>query len=64
MFPALTGEWSERVEARRGWKQFQRTDFEKLKVPDRVDWVVLQQPGARGQTCPCQNDRILVCQVD
>ena len=64
MFPALAGEWSEQVEARRGWKQFQRADFARLKSRYRVDWVVLQQPGTRGLDCPYGNDRILVCRVD
>jgi hypothetical protein len=64
MFPALAGEWSEQVEARRGWKQFQRADFARLKARYRVDWVVLQQPGTRGLSCPYQNLRILVCRVD
>ena len=64
MFPGLAGEWSEQVEARRGWKQFQRADFARLRARYRVDWVVLQQPGTRGLSCPYQNDRILVCRVD
>ena len=64
MFPALAGEWSEQVEARRGWKQFERADFERLKARYLVDWVVLEQPGTRGLNCPYQNDRILVCRVD
>lgn len=64
MFPALAGEWSAQVEARRGWKQFQRADFARLRARYRVDWVVLQQPGTRGLSCPYQNDRILVCRVD
>jgi hypothetical protein len=64
MFPALASEWSQQVEARRGWKQFQRADFARLKARYRVDWVVLQQPGTRGLNCPYQNDRILVCRVD
>ena len=64
MFPALAGEWSEQVEAMRGWKQFQRADFARLKARYRVDWVVLQQPGTRGLICPYQNDLILVCRVD
>jgi hypothetical protein len=63
MFPALAGEWSEQVEARRGWKHFERPDFLKLKARYGVDWVVLQQPGARGLNCPYQNERVLVCPV-
>jgi len=64
MFPALAGEWSEQVAARRGWKEFQRPDFLRLKTRYGVDWVVLQQPGERGLNCPYRNDRILVCRID
>jgi hypothetical protein len=64
MFPALAAEWNEQVESRRGWKQFQLADFERLKARYRVDWVVLQQPGMRGLRCPYQNERILVCRVE
>jgi hypothetical protein len=64
MFPALAVRWSEQVEARRSWKQFQRPDFLRLSNQYHVNWVVLQQPGARGLTCPYQNSRILVCRVD
>ena len=64
MFPALAGEWKDQVDARRGWKQFQRPDFLRLKARYGADWVVLQQPGARGLNCPYQNERILVCPVD
>jgi hypothetical protein len=64
MFPALAREWNEQVDARRGWKQFQRSDFLRLKARYGVDWVVLQHPGAFGLVCPYQNERILVCRID
>ena len=64
MFPALAPEWLEQVEARRGWKHFQRPDFLRLKARYGVDWVVLQHPGAFGLVCPYQNERILVCRID
>jgi hypothetical protein len=64
MFPMLADEWSEQVNVRRGWKQFERPDFLKLKARFGVDWVVLQKPGARGLTCPYQNDYILVCRIE
>ena len=64
MFPALAGQWSEQVEARRGWKQFERPNFLKLKTRYGVDWAVLQQPGAHGLVCPYQNERILVCRIE
>jgi hypothetical protein len=64
MFPALAREWKEQVDARRGWKEFQRLDFLRLKARYGVDWVVLQQPGARGLNCPYENERVLVCRID
>ncbi len=64
MFPALASDWSEQVDARRGWKQFRRADFRRLKARYGVDWVVLQQPGARGLKCPYQNERVAVCRID
>ena len=64
MFPSLAGAWSEQVDARRGWKQFGRADFLRLKAQYGVDWVVLQQPGTSGLKCPYQNERILVCRVN
>lgn len=64
MFPALAGQWKEQVDARRGWRNFARPDFEKLKARYGVDWVVLEQPGVRGLDCPYGNGRILVCRVE
>jgi hypothetical protein len=63
MFPSLAAEWIEQVNARRGWKQFERADFLKLRARYGVEWVLLQQPGVRGLPCPYRNDRVLVCRV-
>ena len=64
MFPTLSAEWLEQVEARRGWKQFQHPDFRRLKARYGVDWVLLERPGAAGLVCPYQNERILVCRIE
>jgi hypothetical protein len=64
MFPALAPKWHEEVEARRDWKKFQRQDFLNLKSRYGVDWVVLDQPGVAGLTCPYENSRIKVCRVE
>jgi hypothetical protein len=64
MFPALAAEWSEQVNARRGWKRFERADFLKLKARFGVDWVVLQSPEPHGLDCPYRNDRVLVCRIE
>jgi len=64
MFPALAAEWSEQVNARRGWKRFERADFLRLKARFGVDWVVLQSPEQHGLNCPYRNDRMLVCRLE
>jgi hypothetical protein len=63
MFPALAAEWKEQVSARANWRQFQRDDFLALKQRYGVDWVVIEQPGSRGLTCPYTNSRVLVCRI-
>jgi hypothetical protein len=64
MFPALAEKWQEQVNAQRGWKKFLLSDFQKLKTQYSVDWVVLEQPGVDGLTCPYENSRVRVCTVD
>jgi len=64
MFPALAEKWQEQVGAQRGWKKFQLADFQKLKTRYSVDWVVLEQPGVDGLTCPYENLRVRVCTLD
>jgi len=64
MFPALAEKWQEQVNAQRGWKEFQLSDFQKLKTRYSVDWVVLEQPGVDGLTCPYENLRVRVCTLD
>ena len=64
MFPALAEEWQAQVIAQRGWKNFQLSDFQKLKTRYGVDWVVLEQPGVAGLACPYENWRVRVCTLD
>jgi len=64
MFPALAPEWNQQVAARRGWKQFQRPDFLKLRADYGVNWVVLERPGVAGLNCPYRNERIMVCRIE
>ena len=63
MFPALADKWQEQVDAQRGWKTFQLADFQKLNARYSIDWVVLEQPGVDGLTCPYQNSRVRVCRI-
>jgi hypothetical protein len=63
MFPPMADEWLRQVDAEKGWKQFQVSDFERLKSESGVTWVVLQQPGVSGLPCPYHNKEVLVCPV-
>ena len=64
MFPALAETWQEQVVAQRGWKTFQRADFQKLNARYSVDWVVVEQPGVDGLACPYENWRVRVCKIE
>ena len=64
MFPKLANTWFDQTQAQRGWKGFQKADFENLKRAFGVNWVVLQNPGVSGLTCPYQNRSLSVCRVD
>ncbi len=63
MFPSLAVRWKEQVSAQAGWEQFRREDFLRLQQRYGVDWVVLQQPGVAGLSCPYRNATVLVCSL-
>ena len=62
--PRLALRWLREVEAQRGWRDFQRPDFLRLKAEFGVDWVVLQAPGVEGLPCPYRNAQVVVCRVE
>ncbi len=62
--PRLAPRWLQEVEAQRGWRDFQRPDFVRLKAEFGVDWVVLQVPGVDGLLCPYRNPQVMVCRVE
>lgn len=64
MFPGLSGKWKEQSLAQKGWRQFSREDFLRLKARYGVDWVVLERPGVAGLPCPYANELLLVCRVE
>ncbi len=64
MFPTLAQEWQDQVNAEREWNKFQLADFQKLKARYGVDWVVVEQPGVGGLTCPYGNSRVRVCRIE
>jgi hypothetical protein len=63
MFPSLADEWWTQVQAQTPWKNFQQSDFARLKEKYSVSWVVLQQPGVAGMDCQYQNSAVRVCRV-
>ena len=62
--PRLAPRWLREVEAQRGWRDFKRPDFLRLKAEFGVDWVVLQAPGVEGLPCPYRNSQVMVCRVE
>jgi sugar phosphate isomerase/epimerase len=62
--PRLAPRWLREVEAQRGWRDFQRPDFLRLKAEFGVDWVVLTAPGVEGLPCPYRNSQVVVCWVE
>ncbi|MGA2434370.1 MAG: DUF6798 domain-containing protein [Bryobacteraceae bacterium] len=64
MFPLLADRWLKEVQAQQDWKNFQLSDFQRLRRDYGVSWVVLQQPGVAGLPCPYRNPAVQVCRVD
>ena len=62
--PSLGPRWLREVDAQRGWRDFKRPDFLRLKAEFGVDWVVLQVPGMEGLSCPYRNAQVMVCRVE
>ena len=63
MFPRMADDWRRQVQARAGWKSFQRVDFERLRQEFGVTWVVVEQAGGAGLTCVYGNSTLKVCRL-
>ena len=63
MFPPVADKWWQQVQAQSPWKDFQATDFARLREKYGVSWIVLQQPGLPGVECAYQNAAVRVCQL-
>jgi hypothetical protein len=63
MFPPMADEWLRQFDAQKDWKHFQLHDFERLRSEFGVTWVVLQQPGIAGLTCPHENSAVRICRL-
>jgi len=62
--PSLGPRWVRELDAQQGWRGFQRQDFLRLKQQFGVDWVVVNESGVPGMTCPYRNDGLTVCRVE
>ena len=63
VFPELAWQWNLEVMDRKNWTQFALADFERLKKKYGVTWVIVEQPGVAGLSCPYANRAVMVCQI-
>jgi len=65
LFPAVAERWRNEVHARSNWKQFHRSDFERLHHDFGVDWVLISasHPAAEELVCPYQNQSMRICRL-
>ena len=61
--PQLAPRWASEVQSRKGWKSFQRADFERLKAEFGVDWVLVSDPAPAGLDCRWHNGNLAVCRI-
>ena len=67
--PRLAPRWLREVTALNGWRNFQPTDFQRLKHDFGVQWVVLSRATHNTRlhpddiTCPYQNQEVTVCRL-
>jgi hypothetical protein len=64
MFPEMADEWLTQTRDLRNWKNFQRSDLDRLRHRYGVSWVVLQAPGIDGLQCPYRNQAAMVCALN
>ncbi|MDE3153535.1 MAG: hypothetical protein KGN76_00420 [Acidobacteriota bacterium] len=62
MFPQVSEEWAEQVDALKGWDHFTRDDFLRLRRQYGIDWIVTRRP-VDGLACPYETGGVWVCQV-
>jgi len=64
MFPALADRWWEQVQAQSPWKSFHAEEFARLHDKYGVSWIVVQQPGIAGSSCPYEDSAVRVCRLE
>lgn len=63
MFPGLAAGWLKQVQAQTGLRQFNHSDFQRLRADYGATWVVLQQPATTPFNCPYANRAVKVCRI-
>ena len=63
MFPDVAAKWWAQVQAQTPWRDFKAADFAQLQRTTGINWVVLEQPGIPGMSCPYQNNTVQVCRL-
>ncbi len=61
--PELGPVWLRQVQAQQGWRNFNFSDFERLKAEFGVDWVLVAYPQSGGLGCRWHNSLLAVCQI-
>jgi hypothetical protein len=64
VFPDLAYQWKLEVSGEENWKSFRAADFQHLKKKYGVNWVILEQPGVPGLSCPYANAAVRVCRLE
>ena len=64
MFPTMAETWRDQVKAQTGWDRFEPSDFRSLKKRFGVNWIVVEQAGVPGFSCPYRTTALAVCRVD
>jgi hypothetical protein len=71
LVPDVAPRWQKEVHARDHWKEFQESDFARLKKEFGVNWALLEKPSTDGRAgsppaildCPYQNPSLYVCRI-
>lgn len=63
MFPPLAIPLAEQIQDQENWKQFQKSDFQRLHKKYGVTWVVVERPSPPGLDCPYKNPAVRVCRL-
>lgn len=61
--PELGPEWLREVRAQQNWRNFNLSDFERLKAEFGVDWALVAYPQSAGLACRWHNRLLAVCQI-